>query len=144
MKSILTALKTELSTNIPWLKDIAVVADEMMVPPGVRLPFIGLKDGPIERGEGFSETLTERLTVYVILYQQILKDEATVMGDGDKPGILELATDVHEVLNENFLALAGIDRAFCSDEEESHVVERADGGNVMQRKKLTYIYERTT
>lgn len=150
MKSLLSALKTDLLTELSWLRDIAVVADEDMIPEGVRMPFIGLKDGLIAREEGFSATLTEKLTVHVILYQEILKREASIMGDGDpeeegyKPGVLDMAADVHDALNENFLGLSGIDRAFCSEEGASEMLISPDGNKFIQRKRLTYVYERTT
>jgi hypothetical protein len=144
MKSILTALKTECETNLSWCRDITIIADEVLIPEGVRFPFIGLKDGPIAREEGFSETLTERLTVYIVLYQQILKREASVMGDGDKPGILDMASDVHAVLNENLLGLDGMERAFCPEEGAGELLLSPEGNRFVQKKRITYVYERTS
>lgn len=150
MKSLLSALKTALPVGLTWLKDIAILADEMVIPAGVRMPFIGLKDGPIRRAEGAAGTLDELLQVSIILCQQILKDEATIMGDGDpeendyKPGILDMAADVHGLLNENLLGLAGVQQAFCSQEDASVLLGSPDGSRVIQMKKLVYEYERTT
>ncbi len=144
MKALLTALKTELENNLSWLRDIAVVADEDVIPEGVRFPFVGLKDGPVAREEGFSETLTERLTVYIVLYQQIFKREASIMGDGDKPGILDMTSDVHAVLNENLLGLGGMERAFCPEETAGELLLSPEGNRFVQKKRITYVYERTT
>jgi hypothetical protein len=143
MKALLEAIKTELNTNLTGLRDIQVVPDEVILPPGVRFPFIGLKDGPIEREEGMSETLREVLTVSVIAYVEILKNEASIIGDGDNKGVLELVSDIHEVLDENLLSLTGMERAFCRREEASETLVSGENSYV-QKKTCVYEYERTT
>jgi hypothetical protein len=143
MKALLEAIKTELNTNLTGLRDIQVVPDEVILPPGVRFPFIGLKDGPIEREEGMSETLREVLTVSVIAYVEILKNEASIIGDGDNKGVLELVSDIHEVLDENLLSLTGMERAFCRREEASETLVSGENSYV-QKKTCVYEYEHTT
>ena len=141
MKNLLSALKTELSNNIDYLADIAIVSDEDMLPSGTRFPFIGLKDGSIERVEGHSATLNERLSVSIVCYVQILKPEASIMGDGNNKGILDMMSDVHGVLNENFLDFADIDRAFCSTELASETM--LTESMFIQKKKCVYLYDRS-
>lgn len=142
MKTLLAALKAELPGRLRWIRDIEVVPDEYWIPEQVRFPFVGLKDGEIRREEGAGGTLTERLTVQVIVYQKILQAEASVMGSGDDKGVLDLVADIHGVLNENLLGLTGMEYAFCSGEEGSQTLER--DSVFIQKKRCDYVYERTT
>lgn len=141
MNTLLDALKIELPYKISYLAGIAIVIDEDALPSDADFPFIGLKDGSIERAEGVNETLTERLSVMIICYVQILKPEASIMGDGNNKGVLEMMSDVHTVLNENFLGFEGIDRAFCSMESASQTMLTMN--MMIQKKKCIYTYDRT-
>lgn len=143
MKALLEAIKTKLQTSLTGLRDIQVVPDEAMLPPGVRFPFIGLKDGPIEREEGIGETLKEKLSVKVIAYVEILKNEASIMGDKTNTGVLELVGAIHDELNENLLGLTGMESAFCPHEDESETLVK-ENESFVQKKTCVYEYERTT
>jgi hypothetical protein len=106
----------------------------------VRPPAIALKDGAVERSELAGGMIERSLSVQVAVFAAILKPEASVMGDAATGGrgVLEIADDVHEVLDENLLGIAGALSAFAASESPSETV--GDESEMFQRKIITYTY----
>ena len=144
MKSLLTAIKARLQSDLTYVRDrdIFVTEDEIVLPPATKFPAVGLKDGPVEwsiMSSGPSKQ--QAMSVMVIAYAGIVKPEASIMGDTatGKKGVLEIIDDVRASLDENTLSdevsnaevISESAREILLDEEES-----------IQKKTITFRYER--
>ena len=142
MKELLSAIKTALQQGIAYARpqDVYVTPDLALIPNGVKAPAVAIKDGPVARSELAGGMLNLALTVQVAVFAQILKPEASVMGDAAAglKGVLELAGDVHGVLDENLLGIAGMLGAFSASESASESV--GNESEMFQRKVITYTY----
>ena len=146
MKELLQATQTELrdDSTLSYIgdDDIFITPDENLLPATVSFPAIGLKDGPIRRIVEEAENWMVMYTVYIIIYQLLTTGETPLVG-GTNPtihGVLDIAEDVHSVLNDNTLGITGMELAYAGDEWES---ENIDGPKIaLQKKKLTYIYQK--
>jgi len=79
MKEILAAIKAQLPGQVSSLVSIGIIPDENMLPEEMRLPFVGLKDGPI-----VGDDELDPLTWYWVegfCYVEVAKPEASIMGD---------------------------------------------------------------
>lgn len=122
--------------------DIFVTEDDSLIPDAVKFPAVGIKDGPIARTEDAGGYWTVSLDVRIICLVQLQKTEAAVMGDAStgKKGVLDMAVDVHAALDNDLLAIAGMQAAFSPAEGESEFI--GDEQLVLQRKIITYRYEK--
>lgn len=144
MKTLLSALKTAIQTDLDYIRnaDVYITPHLNLIPSAVRPPCIGIKDGKITREELAGGYLEETLTVRIVAYVQLAKEEAGIMGDGaaGRKGVLDIASDIHESLDENLLGIAGMQAAFSPSEAESEMFGGiADG---LQRKIIEYQYVR--
>lgn len=96
MKTLLTNLQTRLSEQVTYLpmrdmdlRAIYVVPDENDLPELAAFPCFGLKDGGISYDVG-GGTRRETLMVTLIAYVSIPEQEASMMGEGENPGVLAL------------------------------------------------------
>ena len=139
MKEILEALRPIITAGLPEIKGVHILADADILPPAVRFPCVGLKDGESSYSEGMAETEDEKGSVLIYVYQQILKQEASVMGDSTQKGILEFIITLRLLLNFNHLD-GLVHHAYCPDTFASETMFA--GENVfVQRKGIRYIYE---
>lgn len=141
MKAILNKLKSIISAGMTDIKQISVIPDADLLPAVVRYPFVGLKDGESEFTECGGESEDEKSYIMIYVYVQILKEEASLMGDGSQKGLLDLTDDLRELLN--FTELDGlISYGFCSKTLASEAKEI--GKDVfVQRKGVVFEYEVT-
>jgi hypothetical protein len=139
MKEILTSLRSKIIAGLPEIKGVHILADADILPTAVRFPCVGLKDGETSFSEGMAETETIKGSISIYIYVQILKEEGSVMGEGDKKGVLEHVIDLRHLLN--FDNLDGLVQfAYCPDLLASETMFA--GENVfIQRKGIRYIYE---
>jgi len=144
MKALLTAIKTQLKTDLTYVRDsdIFVTEDERVIPDTVKFPAVGLKDGDIEYGVlGRDEDQQSKAYVKIIAYVELEKPEASVMGDtstGQK-GVLDIIADC--ITSLKFNKLSGIvNRAVPVSESESELL--ADEETAIQMKSVTMLYER--
>ncbi len=142
MKELLSAIKTKLQTDIDYVrsKDFYITESEELIPSSVKFPAIGIKDGPIDRKELAGGMIEIKLQVRIIVLVQLQKHEAAIMGDAStgKKGVLEMAQDIHDSLDEDLLNIAGMIEAFSPAETESETT--GDEELVLQRKIITYEY----
>jgi hypothetical protein len=139
MKSILEALKIAIRDGMPEIKGVHIVPDPDMLPSAVRYPCVGLKDGDQTFSEGMDQTETETGSVMIYIYQQILKEEASMMGDGSNKGVLDLMEDLRNLLNWNLMEDI-IQHAYIPDAITSETMFA--GENVfVQRKGCKFNYE---
>ena len=140
MKTLLLAIKAKIIADFTGLGDCEIVPEENILPAAARFPFVGVKDGGIKRVEGIFNTLSRTLEVHFIVYQKILKPEASIIGEGETPGVLDLVAQIHTLINHNLLNITGIIGAFCASEAPSEMVFD-DKMGMIQKKKCTYVYE---
>lgn len=144
MKELLTAVKAELRAELDYVRDsdVFVAPHANFLPSGVRFPCVALKDGPIGIEELAGGMMRWSLDVNVVVYVQLVKDEASIMGDEGtgRAGVLDIVDDVHTALDENLLDITGMEAAYCVREQASELF--ADKTNAVQRKIVTYRYEK--
>jgi len=144
MQALLTAIQEELQTEMAddvRPLDIFIAPHINYIPASVRLPCIGIKDGPIQRIELIGGQIGYSAQVKIVIYVSLKKDSASIMGDEstEQKGVLGLAADIHTALHQNTLAITGLHSAFCRAETEAEIV--SDETNSVVRKILTYTYE---
>jgi len=144
MKSLLTAVKTQIKEEISYIRssDIFVTEDERLIPEAVKFPAVGLKDGEILYtvvSQGACEQ-TE-LSVIIIAYTELRKPEASIMGDestGQK-GVLDIIADVKTALRDELLS-GQADEVWLVSETASELL--ADENLAIQMKTITLRYVR--
>lgn len=139
MKALLQAIKAELKEKLTdGGRPVAVyiTPHENYIPQSAAPPCVGLKDGGIARRELAGGMLEITLEVSLIIYVQLYKDEASIMGDAGRKGVLEIARDIHAALDENRLGIAGMQSAFSPSEKGSQLF--GDDKESLQRKIITY------
>jgi hypothetical protein len=141
MKDLLSAIKTQLQTDLTYVRnsDIIVVEDELAIPASVSFPAVGIKDGLINYAVATQSQETDELHVKIIAYVQLQKPEASIMGDSStsKKGVLEIISDVITSLKNNKLS-GQADSAFPVSETESEIL--ADEETAVQMKTVTMRY----
>ena len=143
MKKLLQAVKAELGTRMTGMRaiDIFITPHTNLIPAGTQFPAIGIKDGSIKRAELMGgDSLDKEMVVTLIPYVKIYPGEKSIIGSGVFKGILDIVEDIHEVLDDNFLGIDGMEAAFCGDEKGSEMFGNPEDG--LQRKIITYTYEK--
>lgn len=103
MKAVLESLKILIPKQMADIRAAYIVPDPDLLPSVVQYPCVGIKDGGQSFSEGVDQTESQTGIVLIYIYQQILKEEASIMGGGGKKGILELKDDLRSLLNWNTL-----------------------------------------
>jgi len=147
MKELLGAIKSQLQTDLTYVRDsdIFVTEDENMIPNAVKFPAVGIKDGPVQRIEMIDGMMEYCMTVKIVALTQLTKPEAAIMGDTStsQKGILDLEADIHTSLDENLLFITGMISAVAlANQPESEVF--GDETEVIQRKIIGYEYVKET
>ena len=144
MKALLTAIKSELQTDLTYVRDsdVFITEDDRLIPEQVKFPAVGLKDGAITYSidsQGASETA--EIFVKAIVYQELRKPEASIMGDAtaSQKGVLDIIADIKASLKDNFLS-GQANEVWLVSETESELL--ADERTAIQMKTLTMRYVR--
>ncbi len=144
MKDLITDIKAALQTSLTYVRDsdVFVTEHEIMLPPAVRFPAVGIKDGPITYRVATKSQENDTLLVKVIAYVQLQKPEAAIMGDAaaEQKGVLDVMADIRDALKNNLLSGLA-DSAWPEAETESEVLV-GDETQAIQMKILTMRYER--
>ena len=144
MKSLLTAIKTQLQTELSDVRDadIFIAPHINFIPAAVRMPCVGIKDGTIVRQEQIGGYIAETYQVQLAVYVNSRKDEAAIMGDEsvDQKGVLDMVAEVHSALHQQLMNLSGVISAFCSTEQASEMF--GDDTATVVRKIIIYQYEK--
>jgi len=143
MKELLNAIKSQLRTDLTYVRDsdIFITEAENLIPDSIRFPAVGIKDGPVARKELAGGMMEYTMNPKIIPYVQLTKPEAAIMGDTstDSKGILDMEDDIHSSLDENLLNISGMQHAASapiSPESETF----GDETEVIQRKVISYTY----
>ena len=144
MKALLTAIKTQLQSDLTYVrdKDVFITEDDFATPQAIKYPAVGLKDGPVTRKELAGGMMEYAMTVKIILYVQFAKPEAAIMGDAStgQVGILDMEADVHSSLDENLLDITGMQSAVAASNQPESELVGEEGQSLAQRKIITYEY----
>jgi hypothetical protein len=142
MKELLEKIQGQMRSDLSYIrpKNIYITPHVNFIPANVRPPCIGIKDGAITRTELPGEMWEVTMHVTLAVYVQLRKDEASIMGDQAtaNKGVLEIAEDIHESLDENLVGISGMQSAFSPSETESEMF--GDETDALQRKLITYEY----
>ena len=144
MKALLTAIKSQLQTDLTYIRnsDIYVTEDERLIPEAVKFPAVGLKDGRVDYEIlGRAEDLEATLYVVIIAYVRLHKAESAIMGDTatGKKGVLDIISDIKTALRFNLFS-GDVQEADPISEAESELL--ADETTAIQMKSLTMRYKR--
>ena len=143
MKNLLNAIKTQLQTDLTYVRDsdIYITEDERLVPSSIRFPAVAIKDGAVNYSVATQSQDTDELFVKIIAYVQLQKPEASIMGDTStsKKGVLEIISNIITSLKNNRLS-GQADSAFPTSETESSLL--ADEETAIQMKTVTMRYMR--
>jgi hypothetical protein len=144
MKALINAIREVLQEKLTYIRtgDFFIAPHEDFIPRDVKFPAIGIKDGQILRSEGLDSSMEYTMEVMLIAWVAVHKPEASIMGDGGEEslikGVLDVADDIHDCLDENFLDIDGLIEAFSPSEAGSETMG-ADN-QFLQKKKITYRY----
>lgn len=139
MKSLLSAIKTQLQTDLTYVRDsdVFVTEDEHLIPASVKFPAVALKDGGIVNTWQTNKSCEQELGVRVTAYAQILKPEESIMG---AQGVLVVVEDiVGSLINDN-LGISSIYWALPTAEDASEFF--GDEEEMIQRKTVVFLYKR--
>ncbi len=119
-------------------RKVFITPHENFIPAGVRPPCIGLTDGGVKRVELAGEELEETLLVTCVAMVPADGEGAVV---GDK-GVIALVKKIDRILDENLLAMAGMESAWSPASGASQLF--ATGNKQwLVKKSITYEYQRT-
>jgi len=144
MKEILKAVQAELRNRIGYVRsgDIFITADEDYMPNDVSFPCIGIKDGQTEKDFGMGGCADMKIQVLVMPVVNLLKREAALVGDGVKKGLLDICSDITEILQDNLLGIDGMILADAAlSQSPAQMVFNANY-NMYFRKILKIQYEK--
>jgi len=134
MKELLIAVKSALGAALTNVR-VHVTPHINAFPTDFTLPCVGIKDGAVTRVELINSMLEITLNVIIVVYVSLQEGkEVNIIGDSDEQGVLDIVSDIHEVLDENLLDIAGMQFAFSASEAESISFD------YIQQKKIMYKY----
>lgn len=138
MKNLLTAIKSELQSKLTEVRSasIYITPDINAIPEELMFPCIGIKDGEINRIELIGSMLELTMSVTIGVHVAMAKNEANIIGSGDKKGVLDIVSEIHSILDENLLDVEGMQSAFSGSEFES--IMFGHELDFIQQKKIEY------
>lgn len=142
MDTLIKAIQTQLRADIDYVRDpdVYITPDVDYLPENVRPPCIGIKDGDISRKEEFGGKMTYKMAVTIVACVSLTKEEAAIIGDSSREGVITLSNDIQASLDENTLGITGMQTAFSPSESGSHPF--GDKNLMMQRKLIEFEYEK--
>jgi hypothetical protein len=140
METILAALKSSIPAAMREIKAVHILPDPDLLPESAQFPCVGLRDGDSDFLEGMDRTEEESGSVLIYVYVQILKEEASIMGEGSKKGVLRLAKDLRTALN--WSTLNGLVKHFYSPGVMASETMFIGEDVFVQRKGCRFVYER--
>ena len=142
MKELLLAIQAQLRTDLTYVRsgDIYITPHLNYIPSHVRAPCIGIKDGGITRREELFGMWELTMAISIVVYVQLLKDEASIIGDAaaDQKGVLDIIDDINASLDENLLDIDGMQAAYSPSEGASEMFGNEEAG--LQSKVINFEY----
>jgi len=143
MKALLIRIKSKLQTDLTYVRDgdIFITEGEGVIPDHVKSPAVGLKDGEVLYNIETGDQETDELFVKAIVYVQLQKPEAAVMGDAStgQKGVLDIIADIKASLDDE--KFSGIyEAAIPMSESESELIIDDDTKTGFQMKSIIMRY----
>jgi len=101
MNDLLKYVKSNIKTDLTVFKMVKILPDKFFVPDKKGFPSVGIIDAGIKR-ETKKTLIKEQLNVEVVVYQSIMKDEASIIGDTLRKGVESLMKDVFDLFKKKF------------------------------------------
>lgn len=148
MDALLAAIQSDLKTNLPYLRGVSIIDDELLPPEEIGWPQVGIKDGvwtrdPVPYGKN-TESLEARVTVYQSVLLQTpgasIMGEAS-LGDAGK-GAIAIMKEVIARLDRKKLGLPDYFRAHFKSAEASQTIISEGTASLAQKKTLIFEYVR--
>ena len=136
MKDLLNWIKSEISDNLTQFKEVKVIPHIHVVPDEGGFPAVGIVDAGLTRTQLPSQQ-KEKLHIQIGIYNEVLRDESSIIGDAQNSGIEDYIDNIYEHFkslvpdgyyniemgnesgtetltkdNENFLVMKSIDMVF--------------------------------
>ena len=142
MKTLLLAIQAALRAEMAGVReaDIYITPHENYIPPGVKAPAIGIKDGAVRVMEKAGMSQETRIQVSFVVWVEFFQGEESIIGRANQDGVLDICSDLHGVLAGDTLGVTGVIWARPVSETASEMF--GDGSRGLQRKIITYEYER--
>lgn len=143
MNALLQALVAELKAMDDFGGRVFITEAQEFVPPELKTPAAGLKDGDLVSEDGTGGTRTETLEVHVFVYAEARQPGQALLGNtSGKPGVLDLAEAVRARLHGNLLGLEALGIILARVKEIGESISWSEPARVMTSKYLTLVYER--
>ena len=141
MDILLKAIQQELRTGLATVRDrdIYITPHLGFVPPGVKQPCVGIKDGKVTHRYGMAESKGYTLVVHFAILIDPKKKESSIVGEGD--GILALQKKCVDLLEFNNLGVSGLSGAAVVADLETEYFESKTESNLL-RKRFSLQYEK--
>lgn len=145
MKALLLDVKSQLQADLDYIRagSIFITEDDYSIPDYVKFPAVGLKDGEVIYTIETGDQETDELFVKAIAWVQLMKPEASIVGDdatGQK-GVLDIIADIKASLNDEKFS-GKYEGAIPVSETESELIVEPEKKTVLQRKSITLRYVR--
>ena len=146
MRELILAIQAALRNAVRLVyiadMDIFVTPDDNLLPIAIGFPAVGLKDGVIDFVFEDGRNQEINYNVDIIIYQLLQPGEISMVGQVTPKvhGVLEIANDIHHVLRDNKLSIAGMEVALPASEGAVEWMEGTDVSVV--KKRITYQYKK--
>lgn len=141
MKKLLLNIRSHLRDTVSDTRDrdIYIASHIDYLPPQVKFPCIGLKDGAVDPSYG-AGCLEREMIVYVVLYTSLKKFECNLVGDdsANKIGVLDLSDKVRDLLT--VFVPDDCQGVECTKESPSELFTDGES-SFIQQKILTFKYD---
>ena len=143
MKILLAAVKSALQAGLSGTvrpSDVYITPHVNYIPRSVRMPCVAIAGNGAERTELIGGAHATMAKVMVVVYVDLAKEEAVIMGDAatGQKGLLDLADAVCSILDGNTLGVANVLWAQCHTESASELFGNETA--MVCRKILDYDY----
>lgn len=101
MNDLLKWIKSNIKTDLTVFKKVKILPDKFFVPDQKGFPSVGIIDAGIKR-KNFKVYIKEQLNIEIVVYQSIMKDEASIIGDTQRKGVESLIKDVFDLFKNKF------------------------------------------
>jgi len=144
MKELLEAVVSALKARGDFGDRVFITEAQEFVPPGLKTPAAGVKDGVVVSEDLTGGRRLETLEVHVFVYgEAVLPGQALLGAAGSsKPGVLALAGKVRAILDHNLLTMGPGNLVSARVKEIGESISWQEPARVLTSKYLTLVYER--
>jgi len=142
--SVRDALRNDATLDFIPDQDIVITPDLDLIPVSMNFPGLLIKDGDVRRTPLTNRKFDLKESVMIAILIELEEGDISVIGQ-DTPkiyGVTEIAKLLHQSLTNNMLGIAGMETAWPGDELESETIGHDNTDLVLQRKIVSFEYQR--